>query len=514
MEAIRRPRLLRRALDGSGRLTEAGRLRPSALAAEMNLTPLSRADMTLEADDLPVAVRDLVEIFGQNGSLGVFRVTSVETVCGGQRQLRLNHALDMFSDVLAPGAAEAETAAQTLNAILAAQTETLNGRPYWALGTVAETAGRGERAAWTNAMECLTALAAREADCRLDCDFSCFPWRISLLPREDAVVSEFRLPRNVESCRVTLDDSALCTRLYLSVETAAADGVSEQVEVYDDLQAQARWGVVSRAAAVSAAQVPDRAAWARRYFARCGQPSARIEIDGAELNRLTGERLDRVRLGGVCRVALPGDRAVFEERVVCLRYPDLLGQPERVRVTLANRAADAGSLLGSLTARAGAAERALRADSRQIVNNRFTLTAHDQHITEQGLILHAAGLELDPHGVWLFASEDGAQTGLGAAFAVQAGQIESIVRDTEGHESRITQNAREIEAKADKVTVSALRTTVSNLITGRETADSLRATTARLGDSHGGTVYIYGQQVRVYSVEDTGGNVRHVFGYA
>ena len=51
-EQVRLPRLLRRELDGGGRLKEAGRLHPTALWAEMNLFPLSRAGMTLTEDDL------------------------------------------------------------------------------------------------------------------------------------------------------------------------------------------------------------------------------------------------------------------------------------------------------------------------------------------------------------------------------------------------------------------------------------------------------------------------------
>ena len=70
-EQVRLPRLLRRELDGSGRLKEAGRLHPTALWAEMNLFPLSRAGMTLTEEDLPVGMHDLVEIFGQNGSFPV-----------------------------------------------------------------------------------------------------------------------------------------------------------------------------------------------------------------------------------------------------------------------------------------------------------------------------------------------------------------------------------------------------------------------------------------------------------
>lgn len=477
----RLPRLLRRALDGTGKLAEAGRLRPSSLWAEMNLTPLCRAGMTLEEDDLPVGIHDLVEIFGQNGSLGVFRVASVERVCGQKREVLLNHALDLFSDVTLPGEPpEKETAAQALARIVSAQTETLNGQPYWALGTAAEGENRYAPQPWANAMEYLTEIAGAEEDCRLAFDFSSFPWRLDFVPLEEGVATEFRLSRNVESCRVTLDDSKLCTRLYLSVETEGATAV----ETYEDAAAQALWGVVSRTAGVNAADVPDRAAWARRYFERHGQPGARIDIDGFELNRLTGERLDETRLGRLCRVALPDYGAVFRERVVSLRYPDLLAEPERVRVSLANRQATAAGLFSALSARAGATERTLRSTSRVVVNHGVSLIAHDRHITEQGEILHAAGLEIDPHGTWLFAAEQGTNTALGARFSVQADAIGAVVAKTgvnslgenETLYSLYRQTAEEIELRAKTITLTALQTKVNNLMTGVSTAQSLRVT--------------------------------------
>ena len=140
--------------------------------------------------------------------------------------------------------------------------------------------------------------------------------------------------RNVESCRVTMDDGALCTRLPLSVETAEGETVTE---TYEDAAGQAQWGIISKTAGVRAADVPDRAAWARRYFARYGRPDVQITVDGEELNRLTGERMDEMHLGRLCRVALAESGAMYNERIVSIRYPDLLRQPERVTVCLAGK---------------------------------------------------------------------------------------------------------------------------------------------------------------------------------
>lgn len=55
-------------------------------------------------------------------------------------------------------------------------------------------------------------------------------------------------------------------------------------------------------------------------------------------------------------------------------------------------------------------------------------------------------------------------------------EYERVVGRVNGHESRIRQTETDIELKADNVTVTALRTTINNLVTGVSTAQSLRTT--------------------------------------
>lgn len=475
MEAVRLPRLLKRELEAGGTLREAGRLRPAALSAELNLTPLSHAEMTLNEDDLPVRVHDLVELYGQNGSLGVFRVVSVSTDYRRQRRVRMNHALDMLADAVMPGETRVTgNVRQALETILTAQTDTLDGKAFWQLGAVEDGGAYAYENDHGNALQRLIELARAEEEYCFRFDFSVFPWRLDFVRREARILSEFRLSRNVEKCQVTLDDSELCTRLYLSVESTAADANGEKTtvthEVHDDAGAQAIWGVVSRTAGINTADVPDRAAWVRRYFARYGQPGVQITVDGMELNRLTGERMDEMRLGCLCRVALPDYDTVFEERIVSVRYPDLLRQPERVSVALANKRALASHSMSSLSRSAAANASAASKNSREIEKNKYSWKACDKHITDIGTILHEAGLEIDAHGVWAYAREENPFGALASTFAIQAGRIaakaDSTVVDDLGTrvgnaEISIDGINSEIKLKASKETVDALGKRVS-----------------------------------------------------
>ena len=488
-DRVRLPRLLQKALQSDGNtLKEKARLHPLSLSVELNLYPLSRATMTLPETDAAVQMHDLVEIFGQNGSFGIFRVVNIATTYKRQRQVQLNHALDVFSDALLPGEMTATgTVAQVLAQFVAGQTANIGGSPYWALGTCEDTNAYSADIKYTNLMQCLTNLAKAEEDYYFTFDFSRFPWRLNFIARNDTVLSEFRLPRNVESCQVSFDNSDMCTRLYLSVDTTTTsqDGSTTVTthETHNDTAAQALYGIVSKTAGIKAEQVPDKAAWVQRYFARHAQPGVQISISGREINRLSGETLDEMHLGRICRIALPEYSTTFNERIIAVKYPDVLRDPERVDVSLANKKQSAEGSFAGLTSRTSATESASKETQKELQNTKTSTTTKwrvtDQHVTDHGTILHAAGLEIDAHGVWLYASEHGADYALGSSFKVQADNITAEVERATAAEgtmsSRITQTADAITAEVTRAT--AAETEAYSRIT--QTADAITAEVAR-----------------------------------
>ena len=448
---VRMPRLLREAESGGRReLREAGRLRPLALEAEMNLYPLSRAEMVLHERDLPLKIHDLVELYGLNGSLGVFRVTAIEREYGRKRRVRLSHGLDTLADAVLANGAAGGTLAEALGQALAAQNSV-----RWRLGTVEDAGTYDGTEAGDTALAYVTALARQAAGGRLTCDMGEYPWVLGYASDSGRVESEFRLGRNLDDCQMTLDDSLLCTRLRVTAETWEDEEPRTVEEVYDDPAGQAAWGVIEKCVRLDG--VDDRAGWARQYFARYGQPETQIRISGRELFRLTGERLDETRLGTLCRVALPDHGAVLEERIVSVRYADLLRRPEEVTVCLAAKAQEMGGALAGL--RRSEARTARRVDTaereiiRQRVETGLRLSAHDRHITQYGEILHAAGLEIDPHGVWLYAGEDGPNYALGASFKVQADAISSEVSRATNAESGLSGSISTVKQTADSVSL-------------------------------------------------------------
>ena len=351
---VRLPRLLKKELSGTV-LKEAGRFHPISLSMELNMLPLSTATMTLAEDDLDVKVHDFVELYNQHGSVGIFRVASIEKVYRGRRRVELNHALDVLNDAIYATLNNDEeefndTPTAYITKMLGAQTQKIGNTAFWQLGTCADTESLQKKLRFQNVLEALCDLGKEHEDYYFTFDFSTFPWTLNFVARSNTVVSEFRLNRNIASCTVTVDDTDLCTRLYLSIDTketvtqsgeTAGEKTEQTFAVYNDTTAQAVWGVVAKSAGVEFASASIKNAklqsWVNDYFARHNAPLAQISISGQDLKEITGVSIDEIQMGKICRVALPEYSEVFLERVVTVSYPDALRRPTSVKVSMANK---------------------------------------------------------------------------------------------------------------------------------------------------------------------------------
>ena len=191
-----------------------------------------------------------------------------------------------------------------------------------------------------------------------------------------------------------------------------------------------------------------------------------------------------------------------------------------------------------------------------ILINERNITMYSRQVDEQGEVLRQAGMRIDPiSGVLIYAEDT--KNMIGSQFRVQSNRITAEVtqRTEEGARmrSKIEQQADKIslvvsekdgknvvnaasivvgindqkgsyiKLKADKidlqgyVTASQLSATnarISNMLSGRAIFSSLSASSGYLGNSHGSSVKIYGETVRIYQVVDTNGQTRNVFGYS
>ena len=459
---VRLPRLL------TPDLAEKARLRPSAGSATMSLEPLSTASLTLPEGEPEAAVRDFIELYGPDGSLGVFRVSAARGVCGGARQLQLEHGACTLGDcVTAPDTVLTGSARAMLEALLRCQS-----RVYWALGDVEITESLADiDAGGASVLEAVVALARALPEAMLCFDQTAFPWRLHLRRKPTSVGSECRLNRNLQGVTVTVDDASLCTRVTIE------DG--EGARATYDADTIGTWGAVHR---FIAAQTDDAASEARRYLDEHKHPAVSVELDALALSRLTGEPRDRFTLGHLCRAALPEWGTVMDERIVTVAYPDLYGQPGLARLTLCSRRADTATYLGRLSSAAARASRGLRSAFRHIREtddsvsilageidlratkeevgkyfnevyirldaNDASLTLHAEHLDEVDRSLSEAGIRLDGLN---------ADLQLWAAKTERNGErISAALIDLDGANARITAQATRIDKVEGSVSQARL----------------------------------------------------------
>lgn len=323
--AVRLPRLLDKDLG------EVRRLRPSGQSIEMNITPLSTASLMLD-DKSGVPFRSFVEIYNAKGSAGVYRVCRPDESYGSGVRLELEHGICTLDDAVVHGKGEISgTPHSVLESILTHQTTKARGQNLWAAGTVEATGTVAVEHDGTKTLEMLIRLIGELEGYMLTFDQSGFPWRVNVLRKPTTASCEGRLSRNIRTIRKTIDDSDLCTRLYCS-----------QLEGgYIESDTIGAWGEVEQEVSLNDdTPQSDVQAFCRRYLENRKNPTVSIEVDALEWYAMTGERLDRFKIGDVCRLALPDYGVTLEERIVSLRYMDAIGRPEAVTITLANQIKD------------------------------------------------------------------------------------------------------------------------------------------------------------------------------
>lgn len=412
---VRRPRLL------GADLAEKARLRPASGTATMNLAPLSTASLILPEGEPEVALRDFVEVYGPEGTLGVFRVGAVRTVYGGSRQVSLEHgACTLADDLTREDAVLSGEPRSVLAALLKYQT-----RARWTLGDVeASGAVPVTDLSGRSVLEAILTVLEGFEGAALEFDQSASPWRLHLRRQPSAPACECRLNRNLQGVSVSVDDAALCTR----VTVEDGDGACRTW----DADTIGVWGAAHRAIAV---QAGDAQAEAQRYLERHKHPTVCVELDALALASLTGEPLDSFRLGQICRVALPEWGVAMDERIVSMHYADLYGQPGRVRLTLSNRPDDASARLNSLRRTAAANSRGVRQSLKYYheLDDRAVIMAKDIELMGEKIELRATKDELGKYLNEVWIDLDAAK----ATIDIHAQSIDKVTRDITAAGERI-----------------------------------------------------------------------------
>ena len=271
-------------------------------------------------------------------------------------------------------------------------------------------------------------------------DLTAYPFKLNITKRSETVGTELRCGRNLVSITRTQDIANMYTRFYpigkddLHISgnyverNTGSYGVIEHVEVNSGLETEA-----------------ELRRWANEKLDVHAQPLDTIEIEGLELADATGESLDRLRIGRVCRVPLPEYGTVIEEKITRIQYQDKLFAPEVVQVTLANAQEDIAQILAdAIKEGAGPMGGGGRGAARQEKEDHAWFEDTDTHVAmvAEGIV----GKDKDGNPDWARLSQL-VVNGEGIAATVE------VVKEEYGEmSSSIKQNEKAITAEVKRAT--------------------------------------------------------------
>ena len=396
----------------------------------------------------------------------VWRVRSIGTAYATNTPtVQLEHAISTLKDKILFGETKPEnisggstcTARQAVEYILRQQGD-------WVLGQFDYSVTNAYKFDGDSLFDCLEAVTDTLDDPWWSYDMTRYPFRLNITRRSSGVESELRCGRNLRTITRTIDRSGMYTRFYPigkdDLHLAGTPYVERNANLY---------GVIEHTETDTSRETDgELRSWANEKLARHAEPVVNIEVEGLELVESTGEALDRLRLGRMCRVPLPEFGTTITERIVSLTYQDKIHQPEVVRITLANNRDDVTRIIAENMKSGG---RGGRGAARQAKQDHAWFEDTNDHVAmvAEGIV----GVDAEGNPNWTLLSE----------IIVDGTGIHQDVVETQNGltlaETHIEQNSRAITLEAQRAstaegTLSGRITVAADAITQEVT----RATTA------------------------------------
>jgi len=301
----------------------------------------SQSTFTIGPDAPEITVGDWI-MEDSGPGLGItWRVRGVDTSYNDEtRTVHLEHVIQtlkdtvIFGDVTAAmmGGGDTVGALQAIQYVLARQ-------GIWRLGNFGYDLAAPFEFNGSTLFDAIEDVCSALADCVWTYDTTRLPFTLNIMPQDYTVRCEMRGGRNLSTIQRSVDRSRMYTRIY----PVGADDLhitGEYLEANTNL-----YGVVCKVETDQAYDTEEKLRiWAEDRLRRHCEPTVTITINGLELSAETGEPLDKLVVGTVCRVPVPELGVVMAEKITRLNFKDVIRDPVDVTVTLANNREDVASL--------------------------------------------------------------------------------------------------------------------------------------------------------------------------
>lgn len=524
----------------------------------------STADI-VPADMTGITMQSWMKDDTEPGKNIVWRVVKIQQAYADRTPtVTLEHAIGTLRDRILFGEITAETitgvsgattctALQAVNYILARQSDwVLDSFDYSSVTNAYKFDG-------DNLFDALERVSETLEDPWWSYDTTVYPFKISITHKQSGTACEMRPGRNLVSVNRTIDKNGMYTRFWpIGKEDLHIPGnyVEKNVSLYGAID-HVETDITKETAA-------ELTAWANDRLNRHAEPRVTTTADGLELAEATGEPLDKLKLGRICRMPLPEYGTTIEERITELNYRDKIHQPEVVRITMGNQQDDIMKLIademknGAGPIGSGRGGGGGRGGARQLKEDHAWFEDTDEHVAMvaegiigvdasgnpnwtrlAALIVDGTGIHANVHDLLdeiiyqnadIEVNEQGITTLVSKTGINSLGQSETLY-------SRIQQNAESISLKVSKgsviseinqtaetvrisaskidldgyVTASELSTTnaaISNLTSGVTTASSLKATAINAVSG-----FTYQNHAVSFKSVTIGGTQYHLMGY-
>ena len=319
-------------------MTPARMLRPVSMQLSLQTDGQSTATIVLDSESPDVPIGAWVQIWAPNGEMCVMYVKSRrKDYVTGNITLQLEHTFNLLNGMTVFGEVDAATMSgtqgattctvtQAIDYLLSQQTETL-----WTRHQVDFNDAQGWKFTNSDIYDDLRSLTDSIMDCQWEFDQTSLPWKLSLKAWPVAATMEMRRNRNLDTLQISLDRSGMYTRVYPTGKNnlhISGDYIDRNTATY---------GVIANVITDSTiASEGLLRAWATKQLVKNSVPKVSVEISGYELSQATGENLDKLVIGRMCRIPLPEYGETVTERLTELSWQDCIEAPDAVTCTLAN----------------------------------------------------------------------------------------------------------------------------------------------------------------------------------
>lgn len=307
----------------------------------------STANITLGPDAPAIDVGSWLMDDTDPGAGIIWRVKTVETTYNtNTRTASLEHIISTLRDSVIFGEVKtgdiAGNASATTCSAWDAVRKALSYQSIWVLDGFDYSVSNPYSFNGDTVFAALETISSSLQDCYWTYDLSRFPFRLSIRRLSDAIDSEMRMDRNIQSLKKTVDRSRMYTRFYPIGKNnlkITGDYISKNENLYGTVSV-----VETDASKETEAELLQ---WARERLDRHCEPSVTVQISGLDLSAATGEPLDHFTVNTKCRVPLPEFGTSIVEKVTKLSWSDKLKEPQKVNITLANLLEDVSSIINS-----------------------------------------------------------------------------------------------------------------------------------------------------------------------